>query len=236
MSLFLRGVVWFGIYALLLVLPVTAVIAVDPFGAPRPALIELGVALGLLAFPLVTIQFALVSHLRASSRPFGTESRGAVSPVHGPSRAAAGAGASPAPEPAGPFVGRVEPGRKWEFPGGAPKNSSRRALRASFATRPALVGRAVLNGASIARRGPGGAYEQRLDHGAHASRLPLEPTRVPPLVRHRIGATGDSVGLRAGAGYPSPADGFGVRVLRVLGACGRAGRRDRTTNDATVPA
>ena len=73
MSLFVRGFVWFGLYILLVALPAAVAVAVDPFDTPRPALVELSVALGLLAFPLLMIQFALVSHLRASSRPFGTD-------------------------------------------------------------------------------------------------------------------------------------------------------------------
>jgi predicted ferric reductase len=73
MNLFIRGVIWFGLYVLLIVLPATVAIAVDPFATARPALVEVSVALGFLAFPLVMIQFALVSHLRASSRPFGTD-------------------------------------------------------------------------------------------------------------------------------------------------------------------
>jgi predicted ferric reductase len=73
MNLFLRGIIWFGVYVMLVALPATVAIDTDPFGAPRPVAVELGVALGLLAFPLLTIQFALVSRLRASSAPFGTD-------------------------------------------------------------------------------------------------------------------------------------------------------------------
>ena len=73
MNLFFRGVTWFGLYVLLVLMPAALAIGVDPFDTPRPALVELSVALGLLAYPLLTIQFALVSRLRASSRPFGTD-------------------------------------------------------------------------------------------------------------------------------------------------------------------
>jgi predicted ferric reductase len=68
-----RGIAWFAVYLLLALLPAAVALLYDPFPAPRPAWIELGVALGLLAFPLVMIQFALVSRLAASSRPFGTD-------------------------------------------------------------------------------------------------------------------------------------------------------------------
>ena len=53
--------------------PAGVAIAVDPFTVPRPALVELGVGLGLVAVPVVLMQFALVSHLRGASRPFGTD-------------------------------------------------------------------------------------------------------------------------------------------------------------------
>jgi hypothetical protein len=64
----LRGIFWFGLYLALALLPATVALAFDPFSAPRQAWLELGVALGLLAFPLVMIQFGLVSRLAASSR------------------------------------------------------------------------------------------------------------------------------------------------------------------------
>jgi len=68
-----RGIAWFSCYVLLVVAPAAIAVAVDPFPVPRPALVEISVALGLLAFPLVLAQFALVSHLQAASRPFGTD-------------------------------------------------------------------------------------------------------------------------------------------------------------------
>lgn len=69
----LRGIAWFGLYLALVLLPAATALVFDPFPAPRPSWLELGVALGLLAFPLVMIQFGLVSRLAASSRPFGTD-------------------------------------------------------------------------------------------------------------------------------------------------------------------
>lgn len=73
MNLYLRGIAWFGLYIFLVVLPAAAAALVDPIATARPAAVEISVGLGLLAYPLVMIQFALVSHLRASSRPFGTD-------------------------------------------------------------------------------------------------------------------------------------------------------------------
>lgn len=73
MTLHLRGWAWSGLYAALVSPPVIAAVLVDPFTTTRPASIEISVALGLFAIPLVTMQFALVSRLRAASVPFGTD-------------------------------------------------------------------------------------------------------------------------------------------------------------------
>lgn len=68
-----RGIAWFVAYVLLIVAPGMVAIATDPFRTPRPDLVEFSVAVGLLAFSLVLVQFALVSRVRAASRPFGTD-------------------------------------------------------------------------------------------------------------------------------------------------------------------
>lgn len=73
MSRYFHGLAWFGLYVLLVVLPAAVAVLIDPFESPRPSAVEISVALGLLAYPLVMVQFALVSHLQASSRPFGTD-------------------------------------------------------------------------------------------------------------------------------------------------------------------
>jgi predicted ferric reductase len=72
-SLFARGLIWSCAYVVLMVAPMVVAIGVDPFTVARPALVEVGVALGLIGFPVILAQFALVSHLRAASRPFGTD-------------------------------------------------------------------------------------------------------------------------------------------------------------------
>jgi predicted ferric reductase len=72
-SLLARGLVWLCAYLALMVAPMVVAIAVDPFTVARPALVEVSVALGLISFPAILAQFALVSHLRVASRPFGTD-------------------------------------------------------------------------------------------------------------------------------------------------------------------
>lgn len=72
-SLVFRGLGWFGLYVVLALLPLGAAAWLDPIHAARPAATEFGVAVGLLAFALVMAQFALVSRLDGSARPFGAD-------------------------------------------------------------------------------------------------------------------------------------------------------------------
>ena len=73
MTLFARAAGWFGLYVILIVLPVLVGSATGPGPTTRSLLIEFSVGLGLLAFPLILVQFALVSRVKVSSRPFGTD-------------------------------------------------------------------------------------------------------------------------------------------------------------------
>lgn len=68
MSLLVRGLVWFGLYVVLTVLPLGVAWWERPWDTPRPALVEASVATGLLALPLMVFQFALVSRLGPASR------------------------------------------------------------------------------------------------------------------------------------------------------------------------
>jgi predicted ferric reductase len=72
-SLLLRGLVWFGLYVALTLLPLVVAWWERPWEAPRPFLVEASVATGFLALPLMVFQFALVSRLGPASRPFGSD-------------------------------------------------------------------------------------------------------------------------------------------------------------------
>jgi predicted ferric reductase len=72
-SLLVRGLVWFGLYVTLTLLPLVVAWWERPWDAPRPFLVEASVATGLLALPLMVFQFALVSRLGPASRPFGSD-------------------------------------------------------------------------------------------------------------------------------------------------------------------
>src|SRR5687768_10136720 len=73
MSLWMRGVGWFGLYIAITLLPLGVAAWSAPFDGPRPLAVELSVAIAWIAFPASLCQFVLVSRLRAASRPFGTD-------------------------------------------------------------------------------------------------------------------------------------------------------------------
>ena len=67
MTQFARALGWFALYVLLIVTPVIVAVVTDPITADRPAILEFSVGVGLLAFSLIVVQFALVSHVKVSS-------------------------------------------------------------------------------------------------------------------------------------------------------------------------
>jgi predicted ferric reductase len=69
----LRGLLWFAAYLALVLAPGIIAAAADPIGFPRSWFVELSVAIGFVAFAVIAAQFALVSRIQASSRPFGTD-------------------------------------------------------------------------------------------------------------------------------------------------------------------
>lgn len=69
----MAALLWFGLYALLALAPLTVAALCHPLSEPRPFRIEFAVALGLVAFALIAIEFALVSRLRPMSQPFGSD-------------------------------------------------------------------------------------------------------------------------------------------------------------------
>lgn len=73
MSLLLRGLIWFGAYVVIALLPLAVAVWVDPVDVSRSGVVELGAALGFIGFAIILAQFALVSRLAGASRPFGTD-------------------------------------------------------------------------------------------------------------------------------------------------------------------
>lgn len=74
MGLLFRGIVWFSVYVLLVLLPLALAMLGDPIAAARPWSLEFAVAGGFIAYAIIAFEFALVSRLRAASEPFGTDS------------------------------------------------------------------------------------------------------------------------------------------------------------------
>jgi predicted ferric reductase len=62
-----------GVYVVLVSLPAALAVIVDPFSFPIPPRVEISVALGLTAVPIVLMQFGLLSRIRAVSRWLSTD-------------------------------------------------------------------------------------------------------------------------------------------------------------------
>ncbi len=73
MGLMVAAIVWFAFYVVALLLPLCAALLVDPIDIARPYHVEFGVALGFIAYPLLTSEFALVGRIRSVSELFGND-------------------------------------------------------------------------------------------------------------------------------------------------------------------
>lgn len=73
MSLLFRGVLWFGLYLVVVLLPLGVGLLATPGGHHAGPWSGAASGLGLAAFSVIVIEFALVSRLHAASEPFGTD-------------------------------------------------------------------------------------------------------------------------------------------------------------------
>jgi predicted ferric reductase len=73
MGLLFRGVVYFGLYLVLVLLPLGMALLSDAVPTGRSAAVEFAAAAGLIAFTIMVWEFALISRLRAASEAFGTD-------------------------------------------------------------------------------------------------------------------------------------------------------------------
>ena len=73
MNMMMGVVFWFAFYVIALLLPLGVALLVDPIDVVRPFLLEFGVALGFIAYPLMTSEFALVGRMRGISQLFGND-------------------------------------------------------------------------------------------------------------------------------------------------------------------
>ncbi|UCG24899.1 MAG: ferredoxin reductase family protein [Chloroflexota bacterium] len=74
MLLIVRGIIWYGLYLFLILLPLAVAILADPARIEQPFLIELGVAVGFIGFSIMALEFALISRIEPANEPFGEDS------------------------------------------------------------------------------------------------------------------------------------------------------------------
>ena len=74
MILIVRGIIWYGLYLFLILLPLVTAMLAQPARAAQPFLVELAVGAGFVGFALMSMEFALISRINAAAQPFGEDS------------------------------------------------------------------------------------------------------------------------------------------------------------------
>ncbi|MCC7014597.1 MAG: ferredoxin reductase family protein [Planctomycetes bacterium] len=69
----MRALPWIACYVALALAPLAVAAFGDPIASPRPWTVEFATALGLVAFGVIAVEFALVSRLHVVARPFGND-------------------------------------------------------------------------------------------------------------------------------------------------------------------
>jgi predicted ferric reductase len=73
MAMVLRGILWFGIYLFLVLLPLLTAALSSPARQP-PMIVALGVGAGFVGLSLMCLEFALISRIKAAAQAFGEDS------------------------------------------------------------------------------------------------------------------------------------------------------------------
>jgi predicted ferric reductase len=73
MILIVRGIVWYGFYLFLLLLPLLTAALSNPGRASQPFLVEVAVGAGFIGFSIMSLEFALISRITAAAQPFGED-------------------------------------------------------------------------------------------------------------------------------------------------------------------
>ena len=73
MILIARGIIWYGLYFFLIILPLATAALVDPNRISQPLLVEIAVGAGFVGFTLMALEFALISRINAAAEPFGED-------------------------------------------------------------------------------------------------------------------------------------------------------------------
>lgn len=73
MTLIVRGIFWFGLYAFLVTFPLLAAVLAAPRGGSHSFLANVGVGAGYLALAMMALEMALVARVRAAASAFGQD-------------------------------------------------------------------------------------------------------------------------------------------------------------------
>ncbi|MGD8463734.1 MAG: ferric reductase-like transmembrane domain-containing protein [Anaerolineae bacterium] len=74
MALLLRGILWFGLYLFLILLPLLTAVLSRPERQSPPFVVALGVGAGFVGLSLMCLEFALISRIKAAAQAFGEDS------------------------------------------------------------------------------------------------------------------------------------------------------------------
>ncbi len=69
-----RGIIWYGLYLFLILLPLATAAIANPARVAPPFLPALGIAAGFIGFSLMSLEFALISRIESAAEPFGEDS------------------------------------------------------------------------------------------------------------------------------------------------------------------
>ena len=74
MTLIVRGILWFGLYLFLILLPLATAGLANPARVSPPFIVELAVGAGFVGLALMCLEFALISRTKAAAQAFGEDS------------------------------------------------------------------------------------------------------------------------------------------------------------------
>ena len=74
MKLIARGILWYGLYLFLILLPLMTAGISNPDRISQPLLVEIAVGAGFVGFSLISLEFALISRIQPAAEPFGEDS------------------------------------------------------------------------------------------------------------------------------------------------------------------
>jgi predicted ferric reductase len=74
MILIVRGMLWYGLYLFLILLPLGTAALVDTGRVSPPFMVEIAVGAGFVGFALMSLEFALISRIKPAAQPFGEDS------------------------------------------------------------------------------------------------------------------------------------------------------------------